>query len=155
MATARTWAINAAFLQEMKDFNTEYWKTYNHLQHWVIAVGKSELQSDKAEAREILNLARQITVEMAKQFLLEETYGYLQTPTGRGAVYDNEVACARGQHQSLYMLASEICESLELAGFQGLLSDGIRKQEEAILKLGNDWTEHEQLENKLIREATR
>jgi len=154
MATARTWAINPAFLQEVKDFNTEYWKTYNHLQYWTIAVGQSESPSDEAGAQETLNLARQITVEMAKQFLLEETYGYLQTPSGHSAVYDNEVACARGQHQSLYMLAGEICESLELAGFQGLLSDGVRKQQEAIRKLSKDWAEHEQLENKLIRGAT-
>ena len=155
MATARTWAINTAFLQEVKDFNTEYWKIYNQVQHWITASGKSEPPLDEAETREILSLARQITVEMSKQFLLEETYGYLQASTGQGAVYDHEVACARGQHQSLYMLASEICESLELAGFQGLLSGGIRKQEEAIRKLGSDWAEHEQLENKLIRGATR
>lgn len=155
MATARTWAINTAFLQEVKDFNTEYWKAHSQLQHWIIAAGDGKSPSDYVAAQEVLNLARQITVEMAKQFLLEETYGYLQTPTGHGAVYDNEVACARGQHQSLYMLASEICESLELAGFQGLLSDGVSRQEEAIRKLGKDWAEHEQLENKLIHRSTR
>lgn len=155
MATARIWAINAAFLQEVKDFNTDYWKTYNQLQHGTQDRGNAEATSDLVEAQEILNLTRQITKEMAKQFLLEETYGYLQTPLGRGAVYDSEVACARSQHQSLYMLAGEICESLELAGFQGLLSDGISKQEGAIRKLRNDWAEHEQLENKLIQSATR
>ncbi|MEY4567436.1 MAG: hypothetical protein RLY14_2406 [Planctomycetota bacterium] len=155
MTTARTWAINAAFLQEVKDFNTDYWKTYNQLQHRTLARGNGESASDPVEAQEILNLARQITKEMAKQFLLEETYGYLQTPTGHGAVYDSEVACARGQHKSLYMLASEICESLELAGFQGLLSDGISKQEGAIRKLCNDWAEHEQSENNLIQSVTR
>ena len=74
-----TWTINRAFLLELKDSNPDYWTAHNRLGEWLSERAADPTSSEQCLA-EVVPLIRQVRDELKRQFMLEETYGYLQTP---------------------------------------------------------------------------
>jgi hypothetical protein len=150
-----TWTINRAFLQELKDANADYWQLFADVEKFATDSPDSPQFSalygqEEVNLGNFLLLLRRLKTEMAKQFLLEETYGYMQTPTMHSATFTATVEQAYKQHQSLFLLAAEICESAERGEFQGKLDEQFPHLISELQRLYRLWNEHEQLERKLI-----
>jgi hypothetical protein len=111
------------------------------------------LPSELAPLSELVPLLRQVRQELQRQFLLEETYGYLQTPVLHSLTYSTQVEAAYLQHRMLYLLASEMSEAAEMAEYQGKLMEQAPHFIEELRRLQRLWSEHEQNERRLIFEV--
>jgi len=151
-----TWTINRAFLQELKDVNPDYELAQERLARWLVNVttpSEAPLPSELAPLSELVPLLRQVRQELQRQFLLEETYGYLQTPVLHSLTYSTQVEAAYLQHRMLYLLASELSEAAEMAEYQGKLMEQAPHFIEELRRLQRLWSEHEQNERRLIFEV--
>lgn len=151
-----TWTINRAFLQELKDVNPDYAIAQKRLAQWLISTEtRIELLSlrESGTLNELVPLLRQVRQELQRQFLLEETYGYLQTPVIHSLTYSTQVEAAYQQHRMLYLLASEIGEAAEMAEYQGKLVERLPYFVTELQRLQSLWSEHEENERRLIFEA--
>lgn len=151
-----TWTINRAFLQELKDVNPDYAIAQKRLAQWLISTEtRIELLSlrESGTLNELVPLLRQVRQELQRQFLLEETYGYLQTPVIHSLTYSTQVEAAYQQHRMLYLLASEIGEAAEMAEYQGRLVERLPYFVTELQRLQSLWSEHEENERRLIFEA--
>jgi hypothetical protein len=147
-----TWTINRAFLQELKDVNPDYWTTFSQLERWLDSLSADPLKKATAQP-EMVSLIRRLRDELSRQFRLEETYGYMQTPIIHSQTYAALVESVYNQHKSLYLLASEICEAAERAEYQGMLAEAYPQLIVELGRLYQLWNEHEQAERKLIYES--
>jgi hypothetical protein len=150
-----TWTINRAFLQELKDANADYWTVVTDVKElFAQGLAPGEVATcylqEQPNLGDFLLLLRRVKTEMTKQFLLEETYGYMQTPTQHSAPLTGLVEQAYKQHKSLYLLACEICESAERGEYQGKLGEQLPLLISELQRLHCLWSEHEQLERNLI-----
>ena len=157
-----TWAINRAFLQELKDVNPDYELAQERLAQWLSSattllefVRKTDLvpKTDLTPLSELVPLLRQVRQELQRQFLLEETYGYLQTPVIHSLTYSTQVEAAYQQHRMLYLMASEMSEAAEMAEYQGKLVERFPYFVMEVQRLQTLWSEHEQNERRLIFEV--
>lgn len=147
-----TWTINRAFLLELKDSNPDYWNAHSRLGQWLTERTISPDASELCLA-EVVPLVRNVRDELKRQFMLEETYGYLQTPVIHSLTYSTQVEAAYNQHKSLYLLVSEINEAAERAEYQGKLSDLFSHFVGELGRLHQQWCEHETVERNLIFES--
>lgn len=145
-----TWTINRAFLQELKDVNPDYWTTFSQLEQWLDSHSADPVNTAQPE---IVARIRRLRDELSRQFRLEETYGYMQTPIVHSQTYAALVESTYNQHKTLYLLASEICESAERAEYQGMLPEAYSQLVIDLTRLHQLWNEHEQAERKLIYES--
>lgn len=147
-----TWTINRAFLLELKDANPDYWSAQSRLEQWLSA-RTSDPTVNETTLNELVPLVRQVRDELRRQFLLEETYGYLQTPVIHSLTYSQQVEAAYNQHKTLYLLISEINEAAERAEYQGKLPEMFSHFIAELSRLHQQWCEHEQNERQLIFES--
>ena len=147
-----TWTINRAFLLELKDVNPDYWNAQSRLEQWLSERASEDVPSESSLS-EVVPLVRTVREELRRQFLLEETYGYLQTPVVHSLTYSNQVEAAYNQHKSLYLLISEIGETAERAEYQGKLPELFPHFVADLIRLHQHWREHEQIERQLIFES--
>jgi hypothetical protein len=147
-----TWTINRAFLLELKDSNPDYWTAHNRLGEWLSARAADPTSSEQGLA-EVVPLVRQVRDELKRQFMLEETYGYLQTPVIHSLTFSTQVETAYNQHKTLYLLVSEINEAAERAEYQGKLPELLSHFVSELTRLYEQWSEHEKVERQLIFES--
>lgn len=147
-----TWTINRAFLLELKDSNPDYWTAHNRLGEWLSERATDPTSSEQCLA-EVVPLIRQVRDELKRQFMLEETYGYLQTPVIHSLTFSTQVEAAYNQHKTLYLLVSEINEAAERAEYQGKLPELLSHFVSELIRLHEQWSEHEKVERLLIFES--
>lgn len=147
-----TWTINRAFLLELKDVNPDYWHAHSRLEQWLRDRAAEDIASESSLA-ELVPLVRVVREELRRQFMLEETYGYLQTPVVHSLTFSTQVEAAYNQHKTLYLLSSEISESAERAEYQGKLPELFSHFVAELIRLHQQWSEHEQVERQLIFES--
>lgn len=143
-----TLRVNPAFLQEIKDSNTELWKTLTQIRK---LYGSSASRSQAAH--DLVRLLDDLRDHLALQFSLEEAYGYLELPAGK-SVDDGEAERAeqaRRQHCSLYLEISELCERAEELQYRGLASEQLALLIEETQAFEARFQAHEAIERQLIK----
>lgn len=140
-------AVNAAFLQEIKEVNQELWMLQADLRHRFqrpVAPGHSRFLIDK------LCLFRD---QLALHFSLEEAYGYFDDPVDVAPQLSRAADRLRAEHKGLYL---DLCELVERA--ERMFYD---EQHAALalwlcpqfLEFDDRLRSHEERENELIVDA--
>ncbi|MEM1068548.1 MAG: hypothetical protein AAGG48_01175 [Planctomycetota bacterium] len=150
VATKTTFVINAAFLQEIKDSNPDLYHTIDELR----AVCVSDLPP-AALCRRLTRLLDQLRDQIALQFSLEESYGYMAVPSHPDEVMCEAAGRAQGSHGMLYMQLSDLAEQAEELQYRGVELSQLK----ALLRDVRDFEcrldEHERCENELIQRCFR
>ena len=153
-------AVNPAFLQEIKDSNPEFWQTLHQL--------RQACQCEEEPSQVASNLVRLLDSfrdQIALQFALEESYGYIELNRAEGDLRDGKYRCesveslgalardTRSQHCSLYLQVSELAEMGEELQYRGVaarqLHQLVKKTEEFDVR----FREHECAEDDLIERS--
>jgi hypothetical protein len=102
-----TITLNAAFLQEIKEDNTELRSLLGDIRAALAGDG-----SVRGRWKHFVELLADLRDHLAMYFALEEAYGYFEYPVAAAPGWSRSAASLRAQHQGLY---SEICTVIEQA----------------------------------------
>ena len=115
-SSVTTTMVNAAFLQEVKDSNLQFWQNVHDFKR---------LLNQSAEVLELstklVRLLSELRDSMALEFSLEETYGYIEGNCNGRSVSACKAGQAKRQHRELYLQLHEISESAEEAQYRGTI----------------------------------
>ena len=115
-SSTTTTMVNAAFLQEVKDSNLQFWENVHDFRR---------LLNQNADVGELsatmVRLLSELRDSMALEFSLEETYGYIESNCAGNLVSSRKAAQAKGQHCELYLHLQEISERAEEAQYRGTI----------------------------------
>ncbi len=148
LALAKTLTINPAFLQEIKDSNPDLWSTVQNLRQ-VCQCREQPAQTARHLARLLDNLRDQL----ALQFSLEESYGYLEVSEGSDGNVGQLANRTHAQHCTLYLRLSELAEQAEELQYRGVEPLQLRKLVQSAQQFDAELREHEQSENELIERS--
>lgn len=146
--TTMTTMVNAAFLQEVKDSNVQFWSNLDDLK---------KLLADQGQPREqsilMVRILNELRDSIALEFSLEETYGYILGSQNLNYVTAARATQARRQHGELYLQLHEILERAEEAQYRGTISRDYISFAGACEEFLDAMQTHEQLESELIRQG--
>lgn len=144
----KTLVVNPAFLQEIKDSNPDLWHTVHQLRQ--VCDGDDEPAS---LSRQLTRLLDGLRDQLALQFSLEESYGYLTVPDAPSQVLAELAICAQSQHGTLYLQLSELAEQSEELQYRGVDPAHLRRLIEQTRRFEAQLREHERIENELIERS--
>jgi hypothetical protein len=138
--------INAAFLQEVKEANSQVWDTLFQLR-----IG-SQVDCPSEEkihwwVHKLTEFRKQLSVE----FALEETYGYLSRVVRQHISIGVDPAEPLKQHKDLYLQLIDLCEQVEQAQYSGTVIRDFKIHVAAFLEFDVMLAEHEKIESQMIR----
>lgn len=146
--TTKTLVVNPAFLQEIKDSNPDLWHTVHQL--------RQVCDSDDEPAnvsRQLTRLLDTLRDQLALQFSLEESYGYLAVPQNPSQTPGGLANRAQSQHGILYMRLSELAEQSEELQYRGVELPQLLELVAQTSDFDAQLREHERLENELIERS--
>jgi hypothetical protein len=145
----KTLVVNPAFLQEIKDSNPDLWHTVHQLR-----------QVCECDDDEPANLSRQLTRlldglrdQLALQFALEESYGYVAVPDLPSQTLGELAMRAQAQHSTLYLQLSDLAEQSEELQYRGVEPSHLRMLIQRTRQFDVELREHERIENELIERS--
>lgn len=115
-SSVTTTMVNAAFLQEVKDSNLQFWQNVYDFKR--LLNSNAEVFEQSAS---LVRLLSELRDSMALEFSLEETYGYIEG-IGGGSVSARKAEEAKRQHRDLYLHLHEISEQAEEAQYRGTIA---------------------------------
>jgi hypothetical protein len=138
-------------LQEIKDCNPDLWHTQHELRQ-VCESGEEPAQV----TRQLVRLLDEFRDQLALQFALEESYGFLEVPDE--AVTANRIDEAlvqrvHSQHCPLYLQLSDLAEQAEELQYRGIVLSQLTELIDAVRRFDQRLTEHENLEGELIERS--
>ncbi|MDX1947943.1 MAG: hemerythrin domain-containing protein [Pirellulaceae bacterium] len=142
-----TVAVNAAFLQEIKEVNQELWDELADLRHRCqrpIAPGQCRLLIDKLG---------QFRDQLALHFALEEAYGYFDDPLDVAPRLSHQADLLRSEHRELYLDCCELVERAERMFYDEQHATLALWIGDEFLLFDERLRSHESRENDLIYEA--
>ena len=145
-SSVTTTMVNAAFLQEVKDSNLQFWQNLHDFKR---------LLNQSAEVLELsaklVRLLSELRDSMALEFSLEETYGYIEGSSARSAVSASKAGQAKRQHRELYLQLLEISEIAEEAQYRGTIVQDYATLVVTCKEFLTSLEAHEKHESELIR----
>jgi len=113
-----TTMVNAAFLQEVKDSNLQFWQNVHDFRR-LLNSGAGPIE----HASKLVKLLGELRDSMAIEFSLEETYGYIDGSYSVHSVSAAKAGIAKRQHRELYLSLHEISETAEEAQYRGTIAE--------------------------------
>jgi len=144
----KTLVVNPAFLQEIKDSNPDLWDLVSQLER----VGET-LDEPAQILRRVTRLLDDLRDQLALQFSLEESYGYIEVSSPASRVTGELAIRAQSQHTILYLQLSDLAEQAEELQYRGIERQQLRELVNRSHQFHNDLREHERTENELIRRS--
>lgn len=144
----KTLVVNPAFLQEIKDSNPDLWETVAELRK--VCENKDE---PGTVSRHLTRLLDGLRDQLALQFSLEESYGYMAVPQRTNGVLCDLANQTQSQHGMLYMQLSDLAEQAEELQYRGVESSQLQLLLKRTLEFDAELREHEQAENELIERS--
>lgn len=147
-----TLAVNPAFLQEIKDSNPDLWDTVHRLRQ----VCEEDQQSPVLISRQLTRLLDTLRDQVALQFTLEESYGYMAVPQHISSEQHNSIdlgelaARTQMQHGMLYLQLTDLAEQAEELQYRGVQTPQLRRLVERTRDFDDALRAHERTENELI-----
>ena len=151
MATASSTAtlvVNPAFLQEIKDSNPDLYQSIEQLREFC----RSDDEPGK-RCRRLTRLLDSLRDQLALQFSLEESYGYLSVPHHPSRTLGELAAQTQSEHGMLYMQLSELAEQAEELQYRGVELKQLHRLIDRSCDFYDQLQQHEQSEHELIRRA--
>ncbi len=146
-ASTATGAINAAFLQEIKQDGQDLRELLECTQ--VLLIGPSWVR----QPHRLLHLLEELRDQLALHFSLEETYGYGALDSERSARHGAQVRALHAQHQQLYLDICEIVEAAEQLLYREIPAAELEPLVVRFATFLGDLHEHETHENEMITQA--
>ena len=144
-----TLVVNPAFLQEIKDSNPDLWETVHQLRQ----VCDRESEQPKRISQQLTRLLDCLRNQLALQFSLEESYGYMSVPTHSSQVLEELASRAQSQHGMLYLQVSELAEQAEELQYRGVEPQELRHLVQRTQEFDVQLRAHEHAENELIERS--
>lgn len=138
-------AVNSAFMQEIKDGNPNLTITMQQL-HQVCNSKEDSLQVSR-QLTKVLNALR---VELALQFALEESYGYMEVSESLLQDLSEVAQSTKAEHNALYGAISELAEAAEELQYRGVEMEQLTMLIDDTCQFSQRLRDHEQTENDLI-----
>jgi len=106
--TTRTVTLNAAFLQEIKEDNTE-------LRRLLQETGQlfDELSFNRTPFKSIVDVLSELRDQLAMHFSLEEAYGYFEDAVNVAPRLSDSAERLRGEHAKLFTCVCDLVEEAE------------------------------------------
>lgn len=143
-STVTTTMVNAAFLQEVKDSNLQFWQNVHDFKRLLNqSADISELSA------KLVRLLGELRDSLALEFSLEETYGYIEG-VSTGSVSARKADEAKHQHRELYLQLHEISENAEEAQYRGTINQDYAEIVASCRAFMNSLDAHEKHESDLI-----
>jgi hypothetical protein len=143
--TTKTLVVNPAFLQEIKDSNPDLWDTVHQLRQ------VCECDDEPAKvSRQLTRLLDDLRDQLALQFSLEESYGYVAVADHPSHVISELAARAQSQHGMLYMQLTDLAEQAEELQYRGVEPRQLRILVQHTRDFDAQLRDHEQSESELI-----
>ena len=144
----QTLVVNPAFLQEIKDSNPDLWHTVHQLRQ------VCDCDEEPAKiSRQLTRLLDGLRDQLALQFSLEESYGYMPVPEKRSPLLGELATRAQSQHGTLYLRLTDLAEQAEELQYRGVEPTQLRVLVEQTCDFDSQLREHERLENELIERS--
>lgn len=143
--------LNPAFLQEIKDCNPDLW----HTQHELRQVCDCDAEPVDI-TRQLVRLLDDFRDQLALQFALEESYGFLDVPEhvdAANSIDEDLVHRVHSQHCPLYLELSDLAEQAEELQYRGIVVSQLLELIDAVRAFDQKLTEHENLEGELIERS--
>ena len=137
--------VNAAFLQEIKDSNPGLYRTIDQIQ----SVCETDGPPNRV-CRDLTRLLDRLREQIALQFSLEESYGYLLVSSDSNGICGESAVEIQAEHGMLYMQLSDLAEQAEELQYRGVEPRQLRELIENAREFEFRLREHEQAENELI-----
>ena len=147
----RVLVLNPAFLQEIKDCNPDLW----HTQHELRQVCECNAEPVQV-TRQLVRLLDEFRDQLALQFALEESYGFLEVPDDSLAanqIDEDLVHRVHAQHCPLYLELSDLAEQAEELQYRGIVIAQLMNLVGSVKRFDEKLTEHENLEGELIERS--
>ena len=145
----KTLVVNPAFLQEIKDSNPDLWDTVHQLRQ----LCECDDQEPSNVSRQLTRLLDALRDQLALQFSLEESYGYLSVPDHPCEALSELAGRAQSQHSMLYLRLSDLAEQAEELQYRGVEASQLRKLIQRTREFDGELREHERAENELIERS--
>ncbi len=146
MVTAqRTLAINAAFLQEIKDDNRELRSLLEQS-----AVLLNRPRSSAVDSRRVAQMLGKVRDQLALHFSLEEAYGYFDDAIDVAPRLSRQAESLRSEHPKLYLAISELVEQAERMLYGERAAKEIGKLADGFADFREQLQHHEEQEQTLI-----
>ncbi len=146
--TTKTLVVNPAFLQEIKDSNPDLWHTVHQLRQ--VCDGDEE---PAKVSRQLTRLLDSLRDQLALQFSLEESYGYMAVPENPSPTLGELATRAQSQHGMLYLRLTDLAEQAEELQYRGVEPSQLRRLVQQTSDFDAQLREHERLENELIERS--
>jgi len=146
--TTKTLVVNPAFLQEIKDSNPDLWHTVHQLRQ--VCDGADE---PAKLSRQLTRLLDSLRDQLALQFSLEESYGYMAMPESRSPTLGELATRAQSQHGMLYLRLTDLAEQAEELQYRGVEQTQLKRLVEQTCEFDAQLREHESLESELIQRS--
>ena len=146
--STRTLVVNSAFMQEIKDGNPNLENAIQNLQH--VCKSTENISQISRHLTRVLNTLR---TELALQFALEESYGYVEVNETQLHDLSKTTQATRAQHNSLYGAITELAEAAEELQYRGVEPEQLQALMDDTRKFSRQLYRHEQAENDLIDQS--
>jgi len=141
--------VNAAFLIEVKEANADVWNCLRRVRD---LAAMPESVDREALAHEFVQGADELLVQLAKEFQLEETLGFIAPSSGATQPGDQtDLGKSSQQHREIYLCLQEMCERAEESEYRGTICRDLNQFREDFGKVDQLLREHERYEAELIR----
>jgi hypothetical protein len=138
--------VNAAFLQEIKESNVDFWANIRQLRELLGAQDEPRCLSTK-----LVRGLSDLRISLPRQFSLEETYGYIEGSRAAPMIATAKAVMAKQQHRELYLELQEVSERAEEAQYRGTISHQLEELMQACKDYLTAFDAHEALESELIQ----
>jgi hypothetical protein len=142
VSTGTAKVVNGAFLNEIKECHAPLWEDVALLGAYAQEPFSGEWIEQNGGS-----LLRRLRDELASQFRLEETYGFV---TGPGTFQDSQVTRALDQHLSIVLQCVALSEQFDDLEYCGKLSSETVAMWKQMKRLYECIMEHEALERRLV-----
>ncbi len=146
--STQTLVVNPAFLQEIKDSNPDLWHTVHQMRQ------VCECDDEPAPvSRQLARLLDELRDQLALQFSLEESYGYMAVPEQSSRALSELATQTQSQHRMLYVALTELAEAAEELQYRGVEPNQLRVLLQRTREFDQNLRDHEQTENELIEKS--
>ena len=149
MATVcRTLAVNAAFLQEIKDDNQQL--------RDVLCTTQGLLQNHsghRSDLRQWTEALAELRDQLAMHFALEDAYGYFEDAVVHAPRLSQQAELLRGQHVELFLDICRLADRADLLLHERLAARHLHNLSHSFFAFVDRLQAHEREENELIMAA--
>ena len=148
VTSTQTLVVNPAFLQEIKDSNPDLWHTVHQMRQ------VCDCDDEPAPiSRQLARLLDDLRDQLALQFSLEESYGYMAIPEHASRALSELATQTQSQHRMLYVALTELAEAAEELQYRGVEPSQLRILLQRTREFDQNLRDHEQTENELIEKS--